>query len=242
VLRNEDEIILTNNETHNNTDISHKFEESNIAEENFKIKGGKCYAFFKRLFDIFCSLLAIIILSPILLLLGLLVVCTSKGPMIYKSIRVGKNGKEFKMYKFRSMKDGAEKEKALLERQNEVNGGVTFKMKDDPRITKFGKFIRKTSLDELPQLFNILKGDMSIIGPRAALPKEVALYDERAKKRLLVPQGLSGEWQTHGRSSTTFEQMIDMDLDYIQNKRGFWYDFGLCFLTVWVVITHKGAE
>ncbi len=242
MLRNEDEIILTNNETHNNTDISHKFEESNIAEENFKIKGGKCYAFFKRLFDIFCSLLAIIILSPILLLLGLLVVCTSKGPMIYKSIRVGKNGKEFKMYKFRSMKDGAEKEKALLERQNEVNGGVTFKMKDDPRITKFGKFIRKTSLDELPQLFNILKGDMSIIGPRAALPKEVALYDERAKKRLLVPQGLSGEWQTHGRSSTTFEQMIDMDLDYIQNKRGFWYDFGLCFLTVWVVITHKGAE
>lgn len=242
MLRNEDEIILTNNETHNNTDISHKFEESNIAEENFKIKGGKCYAFFKRLFDIFCSLLAIIILSPILLLLGLLVVCTSKGPMIYKSIRVGKNGKEFKMYKFRSMKDGAEKEKALLERQNEVNGGVTFKMKDDPRITKFGKFIRKTSLDELPQLFNILKGDMSIIGPRAALPKEVALYDERAKKRLLVPQGLSGEWQTHGRSSTTFEQMIDMDLDYIQEKRGFWYDISLCFLTVWVVITHEGAE
>jgi len=131
---------------------------------------------------------------------------------------------------------------ADLRKLNEIEGGVTFKIKNDPRITPFGKFIRKTSIDELPQLFNILKGDMSIIGPRAAIPYEVARYDERALDRLLVPQGLSGEWQANGRSTTTFEEMIDMDIKYIEKKRGFFYDIWLVIKTIVVVITGKGAQ
>lgn len=207
-----------------------------------KPRKGKFYAFNKRLFDIICSLLAIIVFSPILLIIGLLVVCTSKGPMIYVSKRVGKNGRIFNFYKFRSMyKDAEQRLNGLLD-QNEIEGGVTFKMKNDPRITPFGKFIRKTSIDELPQLFNILKGDMSIIGPRAALPREVDLYPEEALDRLQVPQGLSGEWQANGRSDTTFDNMIKMDLDYIQNKRGFWHDMGLIFKTILVVMKGTGAE
>lgn len=205
------------------------------------IKGGKAYSFFKRLFDIFCSLLAIIVLSPILLIIGLLVKLTSKGPMLYISTRIGKNGKSFKFYKFRSMRKDAEKELVNLLDQNETQG-ITFKMKDDPRITKFGKFIRKTSLDELPQLFNILKGDMSIVGPRPCTDREYALYSEKDKKRLLVPQGLTGEWQTRGRSNTTFDEMVDMDLEYITSKRGFWYDIWLIIKTVFVVFKKEGAK
>lgn len=207
-----------------------------------KPRKGKFYAFTKRFFDIICSLLAIIILSPLLLIVGLLVVCTSKGPMIYVSKRVGKNGRIFNFYKFRSMYKNAEQRLTELLDQNEIEGGVTFKMKNDPRITSFGKFIRKTSIDELPQLFNILKGDMSIIGPRAALPREVEIYPEEALDRLTVPQGLSGEWQANGRSDTSFDNMIKMDLDYVQNKRSFWHDTGLIFKTVWVVIKGSGAE
>ena len=207
-----------------------------------KPRGGKAYAFFKRAFDIFCSLMAILVLAPFLLIIGLLVVCTSKGPMIYVSKRVGQNGKIFNFYKFRSMYKDAEQRLNELLDQNEVEGGVTFKMKNDPRITPFGRFIRKTSIDELPQLFNILKGDMSIIGPRVGLPREVELYPEEAFDRLIVPQGLSGEWQANGRSDTTFEGMIKMDLEYVTKKRGFWHDVGLIFKTIWVVITGKGAE
>ena len=214
-----------------------------IAErEKVVVKGGKVYAFFKRTFDIVCSLLAIIILSIPMLIIGLLVITTSKGPMIYSSKRVGKNGKIFNCYKFRSMVKGAEEKLPELLNKNEVKGGITFKMKNDPRITKFGKFIRKTSIDELPQLFNILKGDMSIVGPRPCTTREFELYDENDKQRLLVPQGLTGEWQANGRSETTFEEMIDMDLDYIQNKRSFWYDLKLIFKTILVVLFGKGAE
>lgn len=214
-----------------------------IAErEKVVVKGGKVYAFFKRTFDIVCSLLAIIILSIPMIIIGLLVITTSNGPMIYSSKRVGKNGKIFNCYKFRSMVKGAEEKLPELLNKNEVKGGITFKMKNDPRITKFGKFIRKTSIDELPQLFNILKGDMSIVGPRPCTTREFELYDENDKQRLLVPQGLTGEWQANGRSETTFEEMIDMDLDYIQNKRSFCYDLKLIFKTVWVVLFGKGAE
>ncbi len=205
------------------------------------VKGGKIYSLFKRLFDIFCSFIAIIVLSPVLLIIGLLVKLTSKGPVFYVSTRIGKDGKPFKFYKFRSMKKDAEKELVNLLEQNETQG-ITFKMKDDPRITKFGKFIRKTSLDELPQLFNILKGDMSIVGPRPCTDREYALYSEKDKKRLLVPQGLTGEWQTRGRSDTTFDEMVDMDLEYITSKRGFWYDIKLILLTIPAVLKSKGAK
>jgi lipopolysaccharide/colanic/teichoic acid biosynthesis glycosyltransferase len=203
---------------------------------------GKWYAFWKRSFDIFASLLALIVLSPLMIITGILVKCTSKGPMIYVSKRVGKDGKVFKFYKFRSMVVNADALLSDLRDQNEIEGGVTFKMKNDPRITKFGKFIRKTSIDELPQLVNILKGDMSIIGPRCALPSEVEKYTREQLDRLLVPQGLSGEWQANGRSNTTFEEMVRMDLDYIQNKQGLFHDLGLIFKTFWVVFSGKGAE
>lgn len=200
------------------------------------------YAFFKRGFDIVVSIIALVILLLPMLIIGLLVVLTSRGPAIYVSTRIGKNGKTFRFYKFRSMYQDAESRLNELLEKNEIPGGVTFKMKDDPRITRFGKFLRKTSLDELPQLWNILKGDMSLVGPRPCTGREYALYTERDKQRLLVPQGLTGEWQVHGRSNTTFEEMIDMDLDYIQNKRGFWYDIKLIFRTFAVVCSHKGAE
>ena len=208
----------------------------------FHVRGNKFYHFMKRLEDICASFLAIVILSIPMLIIGLIVKLTSKGPMIYVSKRVGKDGKVFNFYKFRSMRENAEEELKLLLEHNEIEGGVIFKMKEDPRITKFGKFLRKTSLDELPQLFNILKGDMSLVGPRPCTVREYELYSERDKLTLKVPQGLTGEWQVRGRCNTSFEEMVDMDLDYIQNKRGFWYDIGLIFKTVGVVFGKKGAK
>lgn len=221
-------------------------QESNIINEEFvhiKVRGGRCYAFFKRLFDIMVSFVATIIISPLLIILWLLVKLTSKGPGIYTSIRVGKNGKKFKFYKFRSMVVNAEEMKKDLMNQNEMKDGVYFKMKDDPRITKIGKFLRKTSLDELPQLFNILKGDISIVGCRPCLVEEYEKMSEYQKQRFLVPAGLTGEWQVRARStSSSFEEVVKYDLDYIQNKRGFWYDIKLIFLTIGVVLSGKGAE
>ena len=210
--------------------------------EIFEVKGTRSYAFFKRTVDICASFVALIILFIPMLIIGILVKLTSKGPMIYVSKRVGKDGKIFNFYKYRSMKLNADKELETLLDQNEVEGGVTFKMKKDPRVTKFGKFLRKSSLDELPQLINILRGDMSIVGPRPCTDREYELYTERHKLRLKVPQGLTGEWQVRGRSDTTFEQMIDMDLEYIQHKRGFWYDIGLIFRTIPAFFSKKGAR
>ena len=208
----------------------------------FHVRGNKFYHFMKRLEDICASFLAIVILSIPMLIIGLLVKLTSKGPMIYTSKRVGKDGKVFNFYKFRSMVDNAENELENLLEQNEIEGGVIFKMKEDPRVTKFGKFLRKTSLDELPQLFNILKGDMSLVGPRPCTVREYELYSERDKLRLKVPQGLTGEWQVRGRCNTSFEEMVDMDLDYIQNKRGFWYDIRILFRTIPVFFGKRGAQ
>ena len=231
--------------------IETDYDNQNINESNSSVivkdlpkvkKVSKAYYFFKRLFDIFASLVAIIILAIPMLIIGLIVVLSSKGPMIYVSKRVGKDGKVFNFYKFKSMCIDAESKLQDLLDQNEVEGGVTFKMENDPRVTKFGKFIRKTSIDELPQLFNILKGDMSFVGPRPCTDREYELYGEREKQRLSVPQGLTGEWQVHGRSDTTFDEMLELDMHYINEKRGFWYDIGLIFKTVGVVFGKKGAK
>ena len=210
--------------------------------EIFKVRGNKFYHFMKRLEDICASFLAIVVLSVPMLIIGIIVKLTSKGPMIYVSKRVGKDGRVFNFYKFRSMNQDAEQQLETLLDQNEIEGGIIFKMKEDPRITKFGKFLRKTSLDELPQLFNILKGDMSLVGPRPCTVREYELYSEKDKLRLKVPQGLTGEWQVVGRCNTSFEEMVEMDLDYIQNKRGFWYDIGLLFRTIPVFLGKKGAH
>ncbi len=217
------------------------FDYNSINPDNFNIKPKRVYYFFKRCFDFFASLLSIIVLSPFLILIALLVKCTSKGPAFYVSDRVGKNGKVFKFYKFRSMRVNADKELESLMQHNET-GGVTFKMKGDPRITKFGKFLRKTSIDELPQLFNILKGDMSFVGPRPCTTREYELYSEKDKLRLLVPQGLTGYWQIHGRSKTTFEEMISMDIFYISKRRGFWYDIWLIIRTPFNLFSNGVAE
>ena len=212
-----------------------------IEPSTFTIKKKNIYYFFKRIFDFVCSLLAIMILSPLLIIIAMLVKITSKGPIVYVSDRVGKNGKVFKFYKFRSMKVNADKELEKLMKYNET-GGITFKMKDDPRITKFGKFLRKTSLDELPQLFNILKGNMSFVGPRPCTKREYELYSEKDKLRLLVPQGLTGYWQIHGRSTTTFDEMINLDLKYICEKRGLIYDLFLIIRTPFKLFSHDNAQ
>ncbi len=208
-----------------------------------QVKGGRIYAFFKRTFDIFCSLIGIIVLSWFMLIIAIVVKCTSKGPVIYTSERVGKNGRVFKFYKFRSMYRDAESQLEDLLKDNEVEGGVTFKMKNDPRITPVGRFLRKTSIDELPQLFNIFKGDMSVVGPRPCTVREYNLYSDYHKNRLLVPQGLTGEWQVKGRSTTTFDEMIEMDIAYISEKRSFWYDIFLILKTFTTFLSHdSGAE
>ena len=203
-------------------------------------RGNLAYRFIKRTFDIVTCFIFILILLVPMLIIGLIVVITSKGPMIYVSKRVGKDGKVFNIYKFRTMiKDAEEKLNELLDK-NEVEGGVTFKMKDDPRVTKFGRFLRKSSLDELPQLFNVLNGTMTIVGPRPGTVREYELYDDRAKERLQVPQGITGEWQVNGRNDTTFDEMINLDLKYIYEKRSLLHDLYLIFATIPAVFKHKG--
>lgn len=205
----------------------------------YTVHGSRFYFAMKRLTDIFLSLLILIIFCWLYLILAIIVRLTSKGPAIYVSDRVGKNGRVFKFYKFRSMRVGAEQELENLLKENEMEGGVTFKMKEDPRVTKFGRFIRRTSLDELPQIWNILKGDMSFVGPRPCTTREYELYNEYDKVRLLVPQGLTGEWQVHGRSTTTFEQMIEFDVSYVTQKCSYLHDIYI-FLKTFIVIFKKG--
>lgn len=198
------------------------------------------YEICKRIFDVLMSALALIILSPLFLITAVAVWLQDGGKPIYSQIRLTKGGKEFRMYKFRSMRVDAE---ALLDElmdQNEMTGPA-FKMKDDPRITPVGRFIRKTSIDELPQLINIIKGDMSIIGPRPPLPREVAQYTEYQMHRLDVKTGLACYHECMGRSdSNDFDEWVESDLKYIR-ERSFWTDLKVIFLTIKVVITGKGA-
>lgn len=194
-------------------------------------RGGKAYLLCKRLFDVLFSATALLFLAIPMAVVAFIIVCDSKGPVLYRSVRIGKGGKAFTFLKYRTMCDGADDQKEKLLEKNEIEGGVIFKITDDPRITRVGKILRKYSVDELPQLICILRGDMTLIGPRPGTPQEVALYDERAKRRLEVKQGLSGEWQVRGRNNVSFTEMIDMDLDYIDNKRSLLYDLKLFFMS-----------
>ena len=209
---------------------------------DFKVRKIFAYPFFKRAFDIGASVLALIILAIPMIFVAIAIKIDSKGHAFYAAKRVGKGGKIFKLYKYRSMDENADEKLNELLKERHGEWEVNFKLKNDPRITKLGNFLRKTSIDELPQLFNILKGDMSFVGPRPCSLREYNSYTEKDKLRLSVPQGLTGEWQTHGRSNTTIEQRIDMDLDYIQNKRGFFYDLYLIFKTIGVAFRQEGAE
>ena len=195
----------------------------------------------KRTFDILASGSAILCLSPILILTALAIRTESNGKIVYKSKRVGSNYKIFDFYKFRSMYADAEERKKELMAQNEMNG-LMFKMENDPRITKVGAFLRKTSLDEFPQFINILKGDMSLVGTRPPTLDEFAQYSPYHKKRLSFRPGLTGMWQVSGRSDITdFEEIVKLDVEYIDNW-SFWLDIKILLKTFLEVFTQKGAR
>lgn len=203
-------------------------------------KKSKLYEITKRLMDISLSLIAIIFLMPIFIIVAIAIkIEDPKGKIIFTQERNGVYPTTFKMYKFRSMVHNAEELLEELNNQNELTGPV-FKMKEDPRITKVGKFIRKTSIDELPQLFNILKGDMSLVGPRPPIPREVEKYTEYQLQRLSVKPGLTCIWQVSGRNSIDFEQWIELDLQYIR-ERSILLDIKLIFKTFFVLFGDKNA-
>ncbi len=196
---------------------------------------------FKAIFDKIFATISLLVLSPVFLIIGFLIWRPAKkDPIFYKSIRIGKNGHPFNCFKFRSMVVGAEKMKAKLLSKNERKGGVLFKIKDDPRITPIGKFLREWSLDELPQLFNVLKGDMSIIGPRPHLPEEVTLCSERQQYLLGILPGLSGFAQINNRGDTklSFEEEMRYELFYLKNWN-FWLDLTILFKTIWILVQRK---
>lgn len=204
----------------------------------------------KRLVDMVGAFILLVILSPVMLIVALGVKLTSKGPIIYKQERIGFENKSFSFLKFRSMKveyctgqnyggHQAEKVLAKLHKRNEVTGPI-FKIKNDPRLTAFGKFIRKTSLDELPQFFNVLQGRMSLVGPRPPLPSEVAQYNKFQRRRLGVKPGITGLWQVSGRSDLTFDEWVKLDAFYIEHW-SLWLDFQILLKTVGVVIRGRGA-
>ena len=196
--------------------------------------------FFKRLMDIVLTLIAFVLASPIFLVTALLVKITSPGPIIFSQVRVGRFGRHFKFYKFRSMYIDAEARKAELMKLNESGDGVIFKMKRDPRITPVGRFIRKFSIDELPQLFNVLLGDMSLVGPRPPLPSEVKTYTLEERKRLNITPGITCLWQVSGRSELPFSKQIALDKEYIASRSA-WKDFVILLKTIPAILTGKGA-
>lgn len=200
----------------------------------------RVYEICKRTIDIIGAGLGLILLSPIIAIIACAVKVTSRGPIFFSQKRVGKNGELFEMYKFRSMVVNAEELKEKLEEQNEMSGPM-FKIKDDPRVTKVGKFIRKTSIDELPQLWNVLKGDMSLVGPRPSLPKEVEQFDNWMFKRLSVRPGLTCYWQVSGRNNIDFEDWMKLDCRYV-DERNLWIDIKLIFKTVFVLFGDKNAH
>ena len=204
-----------------------------------KIKSRFVYHGIKRIFDIVAATCGIVLLSPLMIIIAVLIKTEDHGPIFYKQVRVGKNGKTFKMYKFRSMFVNADKMLAKLKEHNDVEGPM-FKMKDDPRITKVGHFIRKHSLDELPQFLNVLRGDMSLVGPRPPLPSEVEEYSEYDKQRLFVIPGCTGLWQATERNEVGFNEMVQLDIEYIQ-KAGFLFDLWIICKTVEIVIKPNGS-
>ncbi len=202
--------------------------------------GGVGYIRCKRVMDVVLSVLALIILGIPMAIVAFIIFLGDRGNPIFKQARLTENGRIFYMYKFRSMCVDAEEKFSQVQSNNET-GGITFKDENDPRITKIGRFIRKTSIDELPQLINVIKGDMSIIGPRPPLPREVVLYTPAHMERLTVKGGLSCIAQCEGRSEVDFELWVESDVRYIKS-RSIWKDIKLIFRTISVVITGKGAK
>jgi exopolysaccharide biosynthesis polyprenyl glycosylphosphotransferase len=196
--------------------------------------------FQKRAFDFCFAMAAIIGTLPLLILTAIAVKVTSRGPVFYAAERIGLDGKPFKMLKFRSMVDGADRKQQPLMMHNDSTGGVLFKMREDPRVTPVGRFIRRMSIDELPQFFNVLKRDMSVVGPRPPLRREVEAYDGEVRRRLLVKPGVTGLWQVSGRSDLSWENSVRLDLSYVEN----WSMIGDLIIigkTLKAVLTSDGA-
>lgn len=194
----------------------------------------------KRAFDVVASAVFLIVFSPLYLLIALLIRLEDGAPAIFKQTRVGQFGREFTMYKFRSMAANAEKRLAEVLAQNHHKEGITFKIKNDPRLTRPGKWLRKLSFDELPQVWNVFKGDMSLVGPRPPLPREVAQYSLADRRRLAVKPGITCLWQIGGRSEIDFSGQVRLDVEYIEN-RCLWTDLKILLKTVPAVAEGKGA-
>ena len=197
------------------------------------------YAVAKRAIDILGALALLALTLPLWLVASVMVRMTSPGPILFRQTRLGRAGQPFTCYKFRSMTVSAESEKADLLHLNETDGPV-FKVRNDPRVTRAGKWLRRLSIDELPQLINVLVGEMSLVGPRPPLPDEVAKYEPRQRGRLAVKPGLTCIWQVSGRSNIGFEEWVELDLEYIR-KRGIWLDVTLIVLTIPAVLRARGA-
>lgn len=196
--------------------------------------------FIKRLFDIAVSCMMLVLLIPVFAITALCIVLESRGPVFYSQTRVGTDGRHFRFFKFRSMIVGAHNIKDELLKHNESKDGVLFKMKKDPRVTRVGRFIRKFSIDELPQLFNVLIGDMSLVGPRPATPDEVAQYTLEQRKRLHAVPGITCIWQVSGRSEIPFEKQVQLDIEYIRST-SLMSDLIILFKTIPAVLSGKGA-
>ncbi len=215
-----------------------------VSHANMKIKAWnftvKSTYVVKRAIDILASIAFLVFFSPLFIFTAIWLKLDSPGPLIYRQVRVGLNGRHFNFYKFRSMYIDADARKAALERENESKDGVIFKMKNDPRITRCGRVIRKYSIDEMPQLINVLLGDMSLVGPRPPLPKEVDQYSLDDRKRLQVIPGLTCLWQIQGRSNIPFNQQVQLDKEYIKSH-SVWKDFLILVKTIPAVLTGRGA-
>ncbi|MGH4139652.1 sugar transferase [Clostridium sp.] len=205
-----------------------------------KIKKNLGYFIVKRIIDFIGALFGILLISPVMFVVAIWIKVDSKGPVLFAQKRVGQDGRSFLMYKFRSMCPDAEGLLKKLEADNEMSGPM-FKIKEDPRITKIGKFIRKTSIDELPQLINILKGEMSLVGPRPSLPKEVAQFTSFQKQRLVAKPGLTCYWQVGGRSEVSFEEWMEMDVEYLKDRNTL-VDIVLILKTVGVLFGDEKAS
>jgi len=194
----------------------------------------------KRGSDAALSSLALALLSPLFLLIALLIKLEDRGPVFFTQVRVGRFGRQFKMFKFRSMCPGAEERLRDLLSRNQHCEGVTFKIKDDPRVTRVGKILRKFSLDELPQFYNVWKGDMTLVGPRPPVPREVARYTLADRRRLEAKPGITCFWQISGRSEIDFSHQVELDVHYIETQ-SFWLDMQILFKTIPAAISGKGA-
>ncbi len=194
----------------------------------------------KRVLDWFLSFCALLLLGPLFLLIALLIKLEDGGPVLFPQTRVGRLGREFQMFKFRSMRPDAETRLRALLAENHHDCGVTFKIKNDPRITQVGRWLRKFSLDELPQFYNVLCGDMSLVGPRPPLPREVAQYSLADRRRLAVKPGITCIWQISGRAQIDFHGQVRLDVRYIES-RSFWRDVGILLKTIPAVLRGTGA-